>query len=104
MLLPQNHDPDTLIRAEGFDHFIERMQSAQALSDYFFEHLSKDLKLSEKEGCSILIKEAKSYLEQLPIGEFREMMFEELSKLSNRHVADHEALLAYQQADEAPAT
>lgn len=96
MLLPQNHDPDSLIRAEGPNHFVEHIQTAQALSDYFFEHLSKDLKLSEKEGCSILIKEAKSYLEQLPTGEFREMMFEELSRLSNRHVADNEALAAYQ--------
>jgi len=98
MLLPQNHDPDSLIRAEGTEAFILRMAKAQVLSDYFFEHFSKDLKLSEMEGRSHLKNEAESYLKQLPIGAFREMMFEELSRLSKRHIADNEALQAYQKS------
>lgn len=98
MLLPQNHDPDSLIRAEGLDQFVERIQTAQALSDYFFEHFSKDLKLSEMEGRSQLKNEAEGYLKLLPIGAFREMMFEELSHLSKRHIADNEALSAYQES------
>jgi DNA primase len=98
MLLPQNHDPDSLIREEGLDKFKERMQMAQALSEYFFEHFSQDLKLSEMEGRSNLKNEAESYLKQLPVGAFREMMFEELSRLSKRHIFDNEALLAYKKA------
>ena len=66
MLLPQNHDPDSLVREEGLDKFTERVQTAQVLSDYFFEHFSKDLNLSEMEGRSNLRNEAKSYLKQLP--------------------------------------
>ena len=58
MLLPQNHDPDSLVREEGLDKFTERVQTAQVLSDYFFEHFSKDLKLSEMEGRSNLRNEA----------------------------------------------
>ncbi len=95
MLLPQNHDPDSLIRAEGLDKFTERMQMAQALSDYFFEHFSQDLKLSEMEGRSHLKNEAETYLKQLPIGAFREMMFEELSRLTKQHILDNEAFIAY---------
>ena len=95
MLLPQNHDPDSLIREEGLDGFKARMQMAQALSEYFFEHFSQDLKLSEMEGRSNLKNEAELYLKQLPIGEFREMMFEELSRLSKRHILDNESFLAY---------
>ena len=44
MMLPQSHDPDSLIRMEGLDKFTERVQAAQALSDYFFEQVSGDLK------------------------------------------------------------
>jgi len=95
MLLPQNHDPDSLVREEGLNKFTERVQSAQALSDYFFEHFSKDLKLSEKEGRSNLRNEAESYLKQLPIGAFREMMFDELSGLAKQYILDNEAILAY---------
>ena len=95
MLLPQNHDPDSLVREEGLDKFTERVQSAQVLSDYFFEHFSKDLKLSEMESRSNLRDEAESYLKQLPIGAFREMMFEKLSGLAKQYILDNEAILAY---------
>ncbi|MDD5322997.1 MAG: DNA primase [Methylococcales bacterium] len=99
MLLPQNHDPDSLVREEGLDKFTERIQTARVLSDYFFEHFSKDLKLSEKESCSNLIEEAKSYLTQLPKGVFREMMFEELSGLTKRYILDNEAILAHKKQE-----
>lgn len=94
MLLPQNHDPDSLVREEGLDKFIERIQSAQVLSDYFFEHFSKDLKLSEMESRSNLRNEVVLYLKQLPIGAFREMMFEKLSGLAKQYILDNEAILA----------
>ncbi len=99
MLLPQNHDPDSLVREEGLDRFTERVQTAQILSDYFFEHFSKDLKLSEMEGRSNLRNEAESYLTQLPIGAFREMMFEKLSSLAKQHILDNEAILAYKKQE-----
>ena len=95
MLLPQNHDPDSLVREEGLDKFTERVQTAQVLSDYFFEHFSKDLKLSEIESRSSLRNEAESYLKQLPVGAFREMMFEKLSSLAKQHILDNEAIIAY---------
>ncbi len=82
MLLPQSHDPDSLIRDEGLDKFVERVQTAQALSDYFFEHVSAELNLSEMEGRAQLISKAKPYLEKLPEGVFREMMFSRLKELS----------------------
>ncbi len=82
MLLPQSHDPDSLIREEGLDKFVERIQTAQALSDYFFEHVSEELNLSEMEGRAQLIGKAKPYLEKLPEGVFKEMMFARLKELS----------------------
>lgn len=82
MMLPQSHDPDSLVREEGLDKFAERVQTAQALSDYFFEHVSGDLNLSEMEGRAQLIGKAKPYLEKLPEGVFREMMFARLKELS----------------------
>ena len=82
MLLPQGQDPDSLVRSEGLDKFTERIQTAQALSDYFFNHASTGLNLSEMEGRAQLIGKAKPYLEKLPDGVFREMMFARLKELS----------------------
>ena len=82
MMLPQSYDPDSLVREEGLDKFTQRIQSAQGLSDYFFENVSEGLKLSEMEGRAQLVSKALPYLERLPEGVFREMMFDRLKGLS----------------------
>jgi len=82
MLLPQGQDPDSLVRLEGVDKFSERVQMAATLSDYFFGHFAEELNLSEMEGRAQLVGKAKPYLERLPEGVFREMMFARLKQLS----------------------
>ncbi|MDP1666371.1 MAG: DNA primase [Methylobacter sp.] len=82
MLLPQNHDPDSLVREEGIDGFIGRVQTAETLSEYFFGHFSNELNLSEMEGRAQLVNKAKPYLEKLPESIFKEMMFARLKELS----------------------
>lgn len=82
MLLPQNHDPDSLVREEGINGFVDRVQTAESLSEYFFGHLSSELNLSEMEGRAQLINKAKPYLEKLPEGIFKEMMLARLKELS----------------------
>ncbi|MFU8790412.1 MAG: DNA primase [Methylobacter sp.] len=82
MLLPQNHDPDSLVREEGADGFAARVQSAETLSDYFFGYMANDLNLSEMEGRAQLINKAKPYLEKLPESIFKEMMLTRLKQLS----------------------
>ena len=82
MLLPLNQDPDSLIRKEGLTNFTLRIQTAKALSDYFFEHISEKLNLSEMEGRAQLVGKAKPYLDKLPEGIFREMMLARLKTIS----------------------
>ncbi|MGZ5031390.1 MAG: DNA primase, partial [Methylobacter sp.] len=82
MLLPQDHDPDSLVREEGVDGFISRVETAETLSEYFFGHFSKELKLSEMEGRAQLVIKAKPYLDKLPESIFKEMMFARLKELS----------------------
>ncbi|MGZ8919236.1 MAG: DNA primase [Methylobacter sp.] len=88
MLLPQNYDPDSLVREEGVDRFTERVQTAETLSEYFFGHFLKELNLSELEGRAQLVSKAKPYLEKLPEGIFREMMFARLKELSGGVMLD----------------
>jgi DNA primase len=82
MLLPQQHDPDSLIREEGIEKFIGRVQTSETLSEYFFGHFSNEFNLSEMEGRAQLITKAKPYLEKLPESLFKEMMFSRLKELS----------------------
>ena len=82
MLLPQQHDPDSLVREEGMDKFEERIGQSQPLSDYFFSALTRGLNLNEMEARSQLINQAKPYLEKLQQGVFRDMMFGRLNELA----------------------
>jgi DNA primase len=96
MLLPQDEDPDSLIRKEGVERFSVRMREAEVLSDYFFAQVAKDLQLSSLEGRAQLVGKARPYLEKLPTGIFRDMMFtrlKTLSELSSLDVLQNESTL-----------
>ncbi len=82
LVLPPNHDPDSLVREEGAENFEKRIMRSQALSDYFFNALSDGLKLDEMEGRSQLAAKAKPYLDKLTLGVFRDMMFAKLEQLT----------------------
>ncbi|MFZ2726490.1 MAG: DNA primase [Methylococcaceae bacterium] len=97
MLLPTEHDPDSLIREEGLEKFNERVTNAQILSDYFFGHLEKQLNLNELEGRARLVDKAKTYLEKLPQGTLSELMFKRLNALAGTDIADSSTILEAKQ-------
>jgi DNA primase len=82
LALPPEHDPDSLVRAEGQAGFEARLAEAQPLSDYFFRHLSESVDLGTIEGRAGLFQRAAPLLGKLPAGVFRDMMQAELKKLS----------------------
>ncbi|MGR9045943.1 MAG: DNA primase [Gammaproteobacteria bacterium] len=94
MLLPEGHDPDSLIRAEGVEGFMARIAAASTLSDYFFGQLVADVELENLEGRAQLLHEARKYLDQLPAGEFRGLMHEELERLVGRNKLDDSGIAA----------
>ncbi len=88
MLLPEEHDPDSLVREEGLERFTERVGRSQSLSDYFFSVLVEGLNLNELEGRSQVVNKAKPYLEKLPQSVFRDMMFAKLNDLAQVNSLD----------------
>lgn len=88
MLLPQGEDPDSLVRAVGVEGVQERIESAQVLSDYFFEFVAGQLDLSTIEGRSTLMMAAKPLLEKIPQGFFRDMMWRRLNDLAGSLLLD----------------
>jgi DNA primase len=79
--LPEGHDPDSLVRAEGVQSFRSRIDAAQPLSDYFFDGLARNLDLRSIEGRATLMSKAKPLIDQLPSGVFRDMVERRLSEL-----------------------
>ncbi|MGH8552389.1 MAG: toprim domain-containing protein, partial [Methylococcales bacterium] len=86
LLLPEGHDPDSLIRRDGQDAFQQAIATSSLLSDYFFDHLSAGLNLAELEGCANLVAKARPLIGQLAPGVFRDMIearLRELARLEN---------------------
>jgi DNA primase len=82
LMLPQSHDPDSLVRQEGSRAFLHRMEGAQPFSDYFFEQLKTRFDVGTLEGRAALVNTAKPLIEKLPVGVFRNLVRQRLAELS----------------------
>jgi len=58
------------------------LENKGALSDFFFERLSRGINLDGMEGRASLVNKAKAYLQTLPNGIFQDLMLEKLKTLS----------------------
>ena len=83
LLLPERHDPDSMVREEGAEAFRHRVETAQPFSEYFFDHLAEGLDLGNIEGRSALVGKAQPLIHKLPPGVFREMIETRLEALTD---------------------
>lgn len=79
--LPQGEDPDTYVRNAGAADFMQLIKNGMPLSEYFFSTLSQKIKPDSVDNRAHLASLARPYLETLPQGIFKEMMFEQLAQL-----------------------
>jgi DNA primase len=80
LLLPDNEDPDSLVRREGAEAFAERIGSSIPLSQFLLDSLSRDLDLDNLADKARLTALAKPLLLQLPEGVYRELLTGELAR------------------------
>ncbi|MEX7478571.1 DNA primase, partial [Acinetobacter baumannii] len=74
-VLPNDHDPDSLIRREGVENFQKLLQQAPLLSDFVFAHLTGQHDISTPEGKSLVMGELRELTELLPKqGSFRYLL------------------------------
>jgi DNA primase len=81
LFLPQGHDPDTLIAAEGRAAFEERLQSAVPLSEYLVRELSEQSELKHADGRARFAENARPLFAKVPEGVYRELLLERLAEV-----------------------
>ncbi len=86
--LPEGEDPDSLVRSQGAEEFINQLERATPLSEFFFAHYQAQVDMQSLDGRARLVEMCRPKLSQVPDGAFRDMMFEELS-----HRAQSQAVL-----------
>ncbi|WP_203322284.1 DNA primase [Pseudoxanthomonas beigongshangi] len=82
LFLPDGEDPDTIVRQEGAAAFDARLQQAMPLSEFFFQELGKDIRLSTLDGKARLAERARPLLAQIPDGAFGDLMRQRLSEIT----------------------
>lgn len=82
LILPSPHDPDSLLRTEGIEAFTQRIENAEMVSSYFFNHFTATLDLTSIEGRAKLAHQAKPFFLKLTDGFFKDMMLAKLQELT----------------------
>lgn len=100
LFLPEGEDPDSLVRREGTDAFMARIQQqAQPLADYFFQQLSDEADPRSLEGKAHLATLAAPLIEKIPGANLRALMRQRLGEITGLH---GETLQQMAAAPEAP--
>lgn len=103
LVLPEQHDPDSLIRQEGVGGMKRRIEQAPPLSDFLFESLAQQIDIKTPEGKSRLMQEAKALTALLPAqGSFKRLLEQSLRERLglgwNKKPAAQQQLLSFEQS------
>jgi DNA primase len=80
LFLAEGDDPDTLVRREGQQAFLDLLTAARPLEEYLFESQAHGLDLATMEGRAALSKRALPFIRKLPEGVYRELMMQALAE------------------------
>jgi DNA primase len=80
LFLPEGHDPDSLVGAEGRAAFEARLDGALPLSEYLVQELSAEVDLGHADGRARFAASARPLLARVPVGVFRELLLGRLAE------------------------
>lgn len=87
MFLPKTHDPDSLIRSEGTESFLQRIQEAKPLAVFFLETLVKQVDIATPGGKTQLINLTKPFFKKMSEGTYKQLLIDNLARLT--HIDNH---------------
>lgn len=82
LFLPDSHDPDTYIKEYGAESFAAQLEKSLSLSNFLLGRLKSDIDLNSIDGRAKYIDRSKSFIAQLPKGQFRKLLQQEVSSLT----------------------
>ena len=88
LFLPDDHDPDSYVRAYGAQAFEAQLQAAQPLSRQLVELASAGCELETAEGRARMLSQARALWQVLPEGAFRRQILDDLARTARMSVDD----------------
>lgn len=93
LFLPEDEDPDSLVRKEGKALFEQRLSQALPLASFLLQTLRQQVDLSSVDGKAKLINLATPYVKLIPSGPYASLLCQELAKLSQLNTVQVEAAI-----------
>ena len=104
IFLPEGHDPDSLVREEGKEAFLTRLQTATPINRFFLDTLTKDMDITSLAGKSQLVNAAKPYLIKMTDGPYKQLLTDELARLTRIESHRMQQLIEEKTTDNTPNT
>ena len=80
LFLPDGEDPDTRVRSIGTEGFLQEIEQATPLEQFFFDKLSEGTDIQSIEGKARLSNLAKPLIRLFPKGVYGQLMLDKLSE------------------------
>ncbi len=82
VFLPKGHDPDSFVRQNGTAEFQQLISNCEPIAEFIFRQLKGSADINRADGIGKLIKDITPILTQLPDSTLRELMKNELRKIT----------------------
>ncbi len=82
LFLPDNEDPDTLVRKESKAQFEQRLTESLPLSEFFFKQMAEDIDMSTMDGRANFSSKALPLIHGMQNSLLRQMMLERICELT----------------------
>ncbi len=86
LFLPDKHDPDTYVKEVGTQAFQTQLDNASMLSTVLLKKLQENLNINTIDGRAQFIDKSKAYLTELPKGQFRKLLTEEIEQIAKSSI------------------
>jgi len=102
LLLPDGEDPDTLIQSESVKAFSRRIEKAQTLSSFLFDHIKSEVPFETIEGKTLFLERASSHINLVTYSVYRQQLIEGLSQVIGQDVSHVEKVINQNEYSEQP--
>ncbi|MBX2883726.1 MAG: DNA primase [Granulosicoccus sp.] len=94
LFLPDNEDPDSIVRKHGESGFNELFSGRKSIIDFLYEYLASDIDTNTYGGKSMLTQKITPLIETIPRGTLKFLALERLEQLTGQSFTSHASLNA----------
>ena len=90
LLLPEGEDPDTLINSESAKAFNKRVDQAQTLSNFLFEHIKAEVPFNTIEGKTLFLEKSAALVNLVTYPIYRQQLIEGIAQTIGQNITQVE--------------